>query len=245
MSTSNGKTIMQSWRLWVVVVVIASLAMGGLKIYLYPGAFGRNWTPVGFSYLRGYRLGIAQAREDLANRQAVIMNAVDSSEELVDRATGLHLWSMGDMTDRGTNGYVAGYNDTVHANIRANGIPSYSWKKWEGIIFNAGDYFAKRSLREPPISLHVGGSSITNALSNSVITLRPNGSGTGYLISVTANLDNWVTTWPVSPEDGELSCIWGPAGSDLLIVRGLYARSSSPVTAVLDAHRGIWLRFEH
>jgi len=215
-----------------------------VKVYFFPPPFGHQWTPTGFSYLRGYRLGLAQAKKDISDSKAVILDPNDSLEESVDRATGLLLWPMGDVTDRGTDGYVAGYNATIYAHIKKHGIPAYSWKRWEDIIFNAAAYFDRDPNLKPDI-LRNGSTGITSPESDTLITLKTNAAGNVYLICFGLDSNNCEMAWPVSPVNDELKCVWGPRGSNLLFIRGLYCRTKTPVTGVLDVSRGLELRFDY
>jgi hypothetical protein len=236
---------MKKWKLILIISGLFILTMWVITTYFYPKAFGHHWTPIGFSYLRGYRLGLSQAKDDLVKGQAMILNPVDTSEERVDRSTGLFLWSMGDVTDQGTVGYINGYNSAIRKHIENSGIPKYSWKAWENAIFSAKDYFNRESAQRDPSIMVLGGDSISDYRSKATIRLRVNPSGDGFLIDIKTNSEITISAWPVSPANGALQCIWGPMGSDLLFVRGFYGRSTSPVTAVLDLRRSIFLRFEH
>jgi hypothetical protein len=215
-------------------------------LYFYPAAFGHQWTPIGFSYLRGDRLGISQAKKDIAESRAMILDPNDAAhEEFVDRRTGLRLWYMGDVTDRGTVGYVHGYNTTVDDYIARKGIPVYSWKEWEGIIFNARDYYDRQAKSQPPSSLRKGIGSLKSPYSNATITLQINNMGI-YFICLDADFSNCNTPWPVSPQDEELKCVWGPEGSKLLFIKGNYCRTRNPAIGVFAITSEIEkLRFEY
>jgi hypothetical protein len=230
---------------WTAIGILLLTLGWAAKFYFFPRAFGHQWDPVGFSYLRGYRLGISQANKDISDSIAMILDPVDASEEHVDRATGLYLWSMGwDIHDKGTEGYVAGYNSTVHAYVEKNGIPTYSWKKWEDIIFNAAAYFDRDPSIKPEI-LRNGSVGITLPDSKTLISLKTNSTGNIYLICFGVDSSICETAWPVSPVNEELKCIWGPIGSNLLFIRGLYGRTKIPVTGVLEVNRGLELRFDY
>jgi hypothetical protein len=229
---------------WIAIGILVITLGWAAKFYFFPSAYGHWWTPVGFSYLRGYRLGIAQAKKDISDSNAMVLDISDATEEHVDRSTGLRVWYMGDVTDRGTDGYVAGYNATIHAYIEKHGIPPYSWKPWEGVVFNAAAYFDRDQPLKPEI-LRNRSTGITHPDSNTLVTLKTNATGDIYLICFGLNSNNCETAWPVAPVNGELKCKWGPKGSNLLFIRGLYCRTNMPVTGVLDVSRGLELRFDY
>ena len=244
---SHGTHILsfRSWKLCVILSLVATAVLSA-KFYFYPAAFGRQWTPIGFSYLRGYRLGAAQAKKDIEDSRAMILDLSDGPyEESVDRRTGLNMWYMGDVTDRGTAGYVAGYNGTVYTFIEKNGIPSYSWKRWESIIFNAREYFDRRSAEHQFLILRNGVEGPRSPYSNKAIMLRTNNTGI-YFICLGSGFSSCNTAWPVSPQNGELKCVWGPDGSNLLFIRGNYCRTNNPVIGVFEITTEIRkLRFEY
>ena len=157
--------------LWMTIGIF-SLALGWTaKIYFFPPAYGHWWTPVGMTYLRGYRLGVMQARDDLGKQTAMVLELGDNGG--IDRSSGLRIWSMGDVWDRGTEGYIAGYNDVVKSHISRHGVPKYSWKQWEDIIFNAAAYFDRDPNLRPEI-LRNGSAGITSPDSKSLVTLKTN-----------------------------------------------------------------------
>jgi len=235
----------RSWKFCVFFLCIA-IAACSAKLYFFPAAFGHNWTPIGFSYLRGYRLGISQAKKDIAESRAMVLDPRDVvREEFVDRASGLNLRYMGDVTDQGSDGYVQGYNATVKSFIREKGIPAYSWKRWESIIFNAGKYFDRRLKIQQPLILREGSTGFKSLYSSAMVTLQIS-SGGSHLICLGSGFGKCDMVWPISPLNGELQCVWGPEGSHLLFVRGTYGRTNNSVIGIFVITTEIRvLRFEY
>lgn len=229
-----------------MILICIAVAVWGAKLYFYPAAFGHRWTPIGISYLRGYRLGVSQAKKDIAESRAMMLLPHDvAHEEFVDRTTGLNVRYMGDVTDQGSDGYVKGYNTTVYEFFRYKGIPHYSWKRWENIIFNAGEYFERSSKIRQPSILRDGAVGVKSPYSSATITLRINSTGI-YLICLGSDFGNCNMVWPISPQNGELQCVWGPEGSNLLFVKGNYGRTDKLAIGIFEIATEIReLRFEY
>lgn len=98
-------------------------------------------------YRRGYDEGVSQAEDEFANHKATIyVQGTDAIGEKLDEDTGLNsTWIAGCFQSDFILGRAEGHNERLEELIDLHGIPSYSRKKWEDVLFALSNYFSARS----------------------------------------------------------------------------------------------------
>jgi hypothetical protein len=232
----GNRPVYRSFWLWGIIA-------SGVLLIIFSYRHNLHW----YAYLEGYWIGHSDARNDIANGHANIIYVGEELDSKIDPETGLLLRSLGCIANSGTDGYLEGYNHTIQSWIKENGPPAYSWKPWEEIVFNLTSYFDRRSSQESPAILRIEGSGIKGPNSNSIITLKPNNTNKQYYrLCISGTSNNCDTVVPFPLENGELKILFGPQGSNLVIVRGVSSRLKARMgTGAFDLKREKWLRSEY
>ncbi len=240
----------KSSRIRWVVAVLALLVCGSIAFRsLFPKDEPRNFLnnpPQSWSYLRGYAAGIGWAVADIRHKRAYILLA-GLSGGCLDRETGLTIWSVGCVVDKGIDGIVDGYNRIIRTYVRWEGPPEYSRKRWEQMLFNLNDYFDTRARQEPPQPLVVDGLPVLASDGKTKVWLRSRRKSQpdDIVYDLAWEPDVVCLSWPVWPKEGALQYFPGPPGSDLLLLRGRMGRTKdTEVTAVFDMRFFSYLRTE-
>lgn len=229
----------------IIVLMFLVCVILAVNLYVFPSnASYRDCGPqTGWSYLRGYCIGMGFALKELNARRAVLVASGDSSY-MLDKETGLNIWASGCCPDRGMDGYSAGFNWMIHQNIRWNGYPENSRKQWEDILFNLNAYFDERARTEEPVPMLVDGPPITAPDGKTLIYLKPR-DHPYKVYHFRWEPERWGPVWPISPIKDVIQYFPGPPGSDVLIFRGTYGRSKHlEITGAFDLRKGWWLKFD-
>ena len=232
------------FRIIIALIFLACVILA-VNLYVFPGnAPYRECGPeTGWSYLRGYCVGVGFALKEINAGRAVLVAAGDN-DPMLDRETGLNIWGSGCCPDRGMEGYSAGFNWMVHQYIRWNGYPENSRKQWEDILFNLNAYFDERARTEEPVPMLVDGPPIKASDGNTHISLKyRNYPYQKFWIEWAPGKE--APAWPISPINGSIMCFPGPPLSDFFIIRGMYGRSKHlEITGAFDMRKGWWFKFD-
>ena len=245
-------------KLIAAALIIMSISVGIILIlYLFPKDPDRNYLqdpPHGWSYIRGYCAGMGWAKADLEERKAFILTAGLPAAAL-DQETGLRIQGLDCVIDAGRKGIVEGYNRTVRHWIHQKGVPEYSRKRWESVLFHLTEYFDRRAQTDPPEEFMVNGPPILSSNNLTKVFLKSQQSDK-YLLIWEAGVKNpfWspfsnigpieFSTWPMLAKQGLLLYYPGPPGSDLLLLRGQAGRTTGEMTGAFDMRYGSWIRYE-
>jgi hypothetical protein len=230
-------------RLILIVVLLGVSFLTAKYLFTSNISYRSLNTQTGWSYLRGYCIGMAFAREELRSDTAVIIMTGDNW--LLDRETGLNIWSTGCCPDKGMEGYIRGYNLMVHRYIRRKGYPLNSRKKWEDVLFNLNSYFDKRAQSERPMRLSVNGPPIVAPDGKTLLYLKSRKDFPGFRYDMQWEPDRTCSLWPISPQNNCVECFLGPPGSDLILFRGVAEhQEEKDLTGAFDMRTGFWLQFD-
>jgi hypothetical protein len=160
----------------------------------------------------------------------------------IDRDTGLPI-SVVDVNSDGALMRTQGHNDHIEQYVRWNGPPKNSVKPWERELFNLKDFFDERTKIEAPKPLVDGGQALVAPDGKHCV--RPvagrSGDGTpncGLKLLLSSGSDV-VDTPYVRFLPGDSDLIWGPQGSQFVVVRSIALIFEKYVA--LDLRTGRWL----
>jgi hypothetical protein len=204
------------------------------------------------AYARGHR----EADADWKKGKATVYSfGLRSAAEELDRDTGLTYEAIaGCIVDDGILGRAAGHNARLKELIARHGPPANSRKPWDKELFGLKFYFEAQAREIAVAHLKPGGAAIASADGKFRVRLLkadPDALAEAkrYVrIEVkTGNDTKKATAWWLGPDAQEVEAIWGPAGSDTLIVRfpSIVKPSEGHTVAAVDLRTGNVLRAEY
>ena len=199
-------------------------------------------------YARAYKQGQDEAHKELKGERATIYTfGLRSLFEHLDRDTGLPYEVIaGCEVDDEILGRAAGHNDRVLEQIKKDGPPGYSFKRWEKELFDLKGFYEppsragkvhRLSLGDPAIKSPDGGVTI-HAVKRS-FTKDDGGLGESLAVEITVN---GVVKKPqrIFFDEGDSDFCWGPKGSNFAVVRS--RGKGEPWFMALDLRTGQRLR---
>ena len=204
----------------------------------------------GGSYGSGYRIGVAEAEQQLDARQATIyVYGLRDLGEFLDRRTGLPLQPIaGCVVDNTILGRANGHNERIKESILKKGLPSNSFKKWEKELFDLKGYYGERIRKEKPFRLTASGPPTKSPDGTYTLYLDKtqredrNGTVSDHLSLLIMRAGNERQRYELFHQ-GDVDCIWGPEGAAFAVIR-IKTRPGATLRA-LDVSRGKLLREEY
>lgn len=198
-------------------------------------------------YRRGYDEGIAQAESEFAHDAATVyVYGLGPRGQTLDLETGLNETAIaGCIVSDFILGRADGHNKRIRELINKHGIPAYSRKKHEGVLFALAQFFSTRAPSEIEI-LHIGGHDVM--LGNGRIRLSQGPDGLRAYVNGVPLTRHGITNEVQTSLDAPLEDVpqkteatLGPEGSDTVIFRWTFSTNEQRFGA-LDLRNAKWLR---
>jgi hypothetical protein len=204
----------------------------------------------GGSYGKGFRIGVAEAVQQLEARQTTIyVYGLRDLGEFLDRRTGLPLEPIaGCVVDNTSLGRANGHNERIKESISKKGLPGNSFKKWEKELFDLRGYYEERSRNEKPFRLTASGPPTKSPDAKYTLYLdkalreERNGTVSEHLSLLIMGSGNDRKRYELFHQ-GDVDCFWGPKGAAFAVIR-INSKTTMKLEA-LDVSRGKLLRLEY
>jgi hypothetical protein len=204
----------------------------------------------GGNYGSGYRIGVAEADQQLEAGQATIyIYGLRDGGEFLDRRSGLPLEPIaGCAVDNTILGRASGHNKRIKEFITEKGLPSNSFKKWEKELFDLEGYFEEQTRKKKPFRLTASGPPTESPDGKYTLYLdktqreKPNGTVSDHwsILIMRAGIDR--KRYELFRE-GDVDCVWGPKGAAFAVIRTNTTNGAR--LEALDVGRGKLLRLEY
>lgn len=114
-----------------------------------------------------------------------------------------------------------GYEECVRKWVAANGIPSWSRRRWQSLLRSPAYFFRELSKDHPPLTIPQGGSSTLASPDGCWrVYLTQSGDQAGPTLNIQDSTGaNIQSSLYLKPEPFQTYCCWGPPGSDVILLR--------------------------
>jgi hypothetical protein len=161
--------------------------------------------------------------------------------ENLDRDTGLPVVAIaGCKVDQSIIGRRDGYNKVIRDQIARHGVPAYSFKPWESVLFNHQEYFDRRAGSKALGRLRTNGPALESDHQRWSMRLVSSDDDTASELKLIRGSDTQ-TVLTVRKRDAEVDVLVGPNGSEFAVIRYVWNQVFWRYVAV-DLRRGLRLR---